>query len=357
MDGKSKSGAAAEVERRIGLAIIMKKFLALFVPILIFFLAALLQKKFREDNSTEQYVKVAGEMILAWRSRVYTSLTNVAPIQSKIVYGEGLKLEKPEIDSLQEAVRAWFLAYSAGTESAYLGFRLPEGVEWEWVPNATEKLASYFVRGKVFNSEELQDNWFRKYGHPDRLDSFIPASRVWLRLSPKRREETRQNYIRDFGPGVVNPKIPAAAIEQWKQIAFDSSGETWFKEFWTGYSLADTQVQVYKTNSLPMLLVDCDFGEDFKSRSFGVDAGLENIGIADLHHDSLIRWKLSYADILKKTGNLLIADIKTLVNQSPPESPRPMLLRLVFLEEKGRWVPYELAMGSIRDIHNRYAFW
>ncbi len=252
---------------------------------------------------------------------------------------------------------AWFLAYSAGTESAYLGFRLPEGVEWDWTPKAMDALSSYFVRGTVFKSDELLDNWYKKYGHPDRLDSFILYSDDWPKWSPKKREEVRQNYIRDFGPGVVNPKIPTTAIDQWKQIAFDSSGETWFGGYWTGYSLRDTQIQIYRTNSLPTPLDRRNFGADFKSRSFGVDAGFENLGIAPLHTKSLIQWKLSYGDILQKTGNLLIADVKTLINQSPPESPRPMLLRLVFREDKMRWVPYEIVQGNLRDTHRQYAFW
>ena len=309
------------------------------------------------DNSTEMYSKVAQDIISDWRSRSFTSLTNLTPIRSSLVYGEEVKLDQHQTDSLLKTVGAWFLAYSAGTESSYLGFRLPEGVEWDWTPKAMDALSSYFVRGTVFKSDELLDNWYKKYGHPDRLDSFILYSDDWPKWSPKKREEVRQNYIRDFGPGVVNPKIPTTAIDQWKQIAFDSSGETWFGGYWTGYSLKDTQIQIYRTNSLPTPLDRRNFGADFKSRSFGVDAGFENLGIAPLHAKSLIQWKLSYGDILQKTGNLLIADVKTLINQSPPESPRPMLLRLVFREDKMRWVPYEIVQGNLRDTHRQYAFW
>jgi hypothetical protein len=268
-----------------------------------------------------------------------------------------VKLDEPQTDSLLKTVGAWFLAYSAGTESAYLGFRLPEDVEWEWTPKAMDHLSSYFVRGTVFESKELMDKWCQKYGHPDRIKSFIPFSKFIHKISPKELAEIRRKWIAINGPGVVAPKIPLTAIEQWKQIAFDSSGETWFGGYWTGYSLKDTQIQIYRTNSLPTPLDRRNFGADFKSRSFGVDAGFENLGIGALHANSLIQWKLSYTDILKKTGNLLIADIKTLINQSPPESPRPMLLRLVFREDKMRWVPYEIVEGSIRDTHNRYAFW
>jgi hypothetical protein len=335
----------------------MKKFWVLLVPMLIFLVVGLTQYKFRMDNSTEMYSKVAQDIISDWRSRSFTSLTNLTPIRSSLVYGEGVKLDQHQTDSLLKTVGAWFLAYSAGIESAYLGFRLPEDVEWEWTPKAMDDLSSYFVRGTVFKSDELLDNWYKKYGHPDRLDSFILYSDDWPKWSPKKREEVRQNYIRDFGPGVVNPKIPTTAIDQWKQIAFDSSGETWFGGYWTGYSLKDTQIQIYRTNSLPTPLDRRNFGADFKSRSFGVDAGFENLGIAPLHAKSLIQWKLSYGDILQKTGNLLIADVKTLINQSPPESPRPMLLRLVFREDKMRWVPYEIVQGNLRDTHRQYAFW
>ena len=335
----------------------MKKLWVLLVPMLIFVVVGLIQYKFRMDNSTEMYSKVAQNIISDWRSRSFTSLTNLTPIRSSLVYGEGVKLDEPQTDSLLKTVGAWFLAYSAGTESAYLGFRLPEDVEWEWTPKAMDDLSSYFARGTVFQSEELMDKWCQKYGHPDRIKSFIPFSKFINKKSPKELAEIRRIWIEINGPGVVAPKIPLTAIDQWKQIAFDSSGETWFGGYWTGYSLKDTQIQIYRTNSLPTPLDRRNFGADFKSRSFGVDAGFENLGIGALHANSLIQWKLSYADILNKTGNLLIADVKTLINQSPPESPRPMLLRLVFREDKMRWVPYEIVEGSIRDTHNRYAFW
>jgi len=335
----------------------MKKFWVLLVPMLIFVVAGLTQYKFRRDNSTEMYSKVAQDIISEWRSRSFTSLTNLTEIRPSLVYGEGVKLEKSQTDSLLKTVGDWFLAYSEGTESAYLAFRLPEGVEWEWTPNARDDLSSYFGRGTVFQSEKLMDKWCQKYGHPDRIKSFIPFSKFINKISPKELAEIRRVWIEVNGPGVVAPKIPLTAIEQWKQIAFDSSGETWFGGYWTGYSVRDTLVQIYRTNSLPTPLDRRNFGVDFKSRSFGVDAGFENLGIAALHAKSLIQWKLSYADILQKTGNLLIADVKTLINQSPPESPRPMLLRLVFREDKLRWVPYELVEGSIRDTHSRYAFW
>ena len=359
VDGWTWRGIAQtlNIQREVGLINIMKKFWVLLVSILVFVVVGLTQYKFRMDNSTEMYSKVAQDIISDWRSRSFTSLTNLTPIRSSLVYGEGVKLDQHQTDSLLKTVGAWFLAYSAGTESAYLGFRLPEDVEWEWTPKAMDDLSSYFARGTVFQSEELMDKWCQKYGHPDRIKSFIPFSKFINKKSPKELAEIRRIWIEINGPGVVSPKIPLTAIDQWKQIAFDSSGETWFGGYWTGYSLKDTQIQIYRTNSLPTPLDRRNFGADFKSRSFGVDAGFENLGIGPLHANSLIQWKLSYAGILNKTGNLLIADIKTLINQSPPESPRPMLLRLVFREDKLRWVPYEIVEGSIRDTHNRYAFW
>jgi len=327
---------------------------AMWQPVL---LLTLTQYKSRMDHSTETYPAVADEMISAWRSRPFTSLTNIAPIRSVLVYNGGVKLDEAQTDSLLTTVGAWFRAYSEGSESAYLAFRLPEGVEWEWVPKALDNLSNYFVNATIFYSDEMQDRWCKKYGHPDRVESFIPYSLFIHRKSPKELAEIRRRWIEDYGPGVVAPKIPAEPIERWKQIAFDSSGEKWFDGYWTGYSLKDTEVQIYQTNSLPSPLHLRHFGTDFQSRSFGLDAGFENIGIAPLHEKSFIRWKLSYADILQKTGSLLIADVKTLINQSPPESPRPMFIRLVFREDIRRWVPYEFVQGSILDTHSRYAFW
>lgn len=100
----------------------MKRVWVLLVPILGFAVAGLIQYKFRMDHSTETYSAVAEEMISAWRSRHFTSLTNIAPLRSVLVYNGGVKLEEGQTDSLQTTVGAWFLAYSAGTESAYLGF-------------------------------------------------------------------------------------------------------------------------------------------------------------------------------------------------------------------------------------------
>jgi hypothetical protein len=94
----------------------MKKLWILLAPILILAVLGLVQYKFRMDHSTEMYSKVADEMISEWRSRPFTSLTNIAPIRSVLVYNGGVKLDEAQTDSLLTTVGAWFRAYSEGTE-------------------------------------------------------------------------------------------------------------------------------------------------------------------------------------------------------------------------------------------------
>ena len=86
---------------------------AMWQPVL---LLTLTQYKSRMDHSTETYPAVADEMISAWRSRPFTSLTNIAPIRSVLVYNGGVKLDEAQTDSLLTTVGAWFRAYSEGSE-------------------------------------------------------------------------------------------------------------------------------------------------------------------------------------------------------------------------------------------------
>lgn len=96
VDGWTWPGIAQtlNIQREVGLINIMKKFRVLLVPMLIFVVVGLTQYKFRMDNSTEMYSKVAQNIISDWRSRSFTSLTNLTPIRSSLVYGEGVKLDQ-----------------------------------------------------------------------------------------------------------------------------------------------------------------------------------------------------------------------------------------------------------------------
>ncbi len=290
--------------------------------------------------------------VAPWRQKTYVSLK---PYEGEISTRLGaLKIENSELlNPIQETllrsnILTWFKAYSKGTKEAYLAFRLPPGVPWRWRSNSVSTLSNYFDKGIVFDTPDMMDSWMRKYGDPNRIaemPTFAAAAQKW---SAQKAEEVKRKWIATYGDGSAARKAyrPTDPVEQWLTIANEHAATNWWLDYWTGVCMDEMIVRITTYDAKPDELYLYKFGPVHTRTGYDVTANFPNMGIGRLARRSYLEWNFTYDDVLKRSGKILTANIYAMFERSK-EVPQPALLRLVFMEQYGKWVPFEMVDGNI----------
>jgi hypothetical protein len=80
------------------------------------------------------------------------------------------------------------------------------------------------------------------------------------------------------------------------------------------------------------------------------------MGISRMDRKSYIQWAFDYDRLLREQGQLLTANIYCMFQRQPPDYPEPALLRLVWVEKPGRWVPMELVDAHVMNTGRHTLF-
>jgi hypothetical protein len=299
--------------------------------------------------------------VAAWGHKTFVPLRPIEAAQAALAGVEienEDKLNAAQRAGLQDAIIAWWRAYSGGDKSNYIRFRLPEGVPWQWKPGAEQALSNYFVNGIVFSSDYLEDFWMRKYGHPDQVPRFVVYEELAREWSEEKRRQVRERWIAKYGDGSASLRAhrPREPWEQWLTIAFEQSGTNWWQDYWVGVCVREMVVQIVAYHRPPPPLQEFDFGLPHRRTGHDVDAPFPNMGISRMDRKSYIQWAFDYDRLLREQGQLLTANIYCMFQRQPPDYPEPALLRLVWVEKPGRWVPMELVDAHVMNTGRHTLF-
>lgn len=306
-------------------------------------------------SSIEHFDLLYLETARSWAEKTYLPLTSreeMLGLLSRIPVEGGQLLTEPQRESLRHRLLDWFEAYSAGRQESFLAFRLPAGVPWRWKEGGwgrwnegvLEAMSNYFVHGMVFSSQEQEDRWMRRYGHPDNITNFAMLRGLTEDWSTQQRAEVRAAWIARFGDGSASRRAyrPSDPFEQWLTIAREFGCDTWYRSNWTGVCLDEMVIRATAHEGVPPPLEAMRVGSGMEGKGYAAPAPFPNLGYGKEHRKSFIEWQFGYEDLLAEQGRILVADVFAIFRRAPPQFPQPMLLRLTRVEAYQQWVPTEM---------------
>jgi hypothetical protein len=336
-----------------------KFFLFFLVPLGFFIVSGMFFRNRQNSRSHQAFEKAYTNTVAGWVKKTYVALQ---PIQTFAARLGAHKVEGREhlvgdqYSALTNTLCKWFQAYSAGSKESYLAFRLPEGARWHWKTNALQQMSDYFSVGIVFDDEEQEDAWIRQYGNPNRITNFAWYADTAKDWSPEKVAEVRERWIQKYGATEHNIEPPPDPFEQWLTIVNDSAGRNWFSNYWRSVCLDEMRIVIESSAKEPEGLRKFPFTRIQNPEGYTVTAPFPNIGFNQMHKKSMMEWDFSYATLLAAQGALLSANICCFITCAPPDDPRPMLLRLVYVNELKTWVPTEMIEASIKSHGIRPSF-
>lgn len=275
------------------------------------------------DNSFESHERFANELLSNWATNKFTSFNSLKSIslseRSEMYSSDKKELTSKQKRLLDKALAGFFDAYSIGSYEAYLQFRRPSGVDYEWRTNSDLAFRQYFTKGPIYGSAPIIERWRRRYRTHGDLD-----------LVPRESDDKFRAYVRDF------------------------SNDKFYKDYWTGVCLDNARILVTTAKGLPGGLWEVPFFPLMKFKGFSADATFPNLGYGSQKDFRFFDLKPTMSDVLGRSGDLTLVNCFFLVKCSPPDTFMPVLVRFYWCEAEGVWLPDDVVLANVRVFYDLY---
>jgi hypothetical protein len=305
----------------------MKRFLVIALLLLptVFLIIMIVAHKHGADNhimTREQQIYYAKQLLDQWNTNSYTSIgssqfqpaiSNAINSKCKFLAADTIKAAKYE-----ESIGDFLNAYSSGSFDAYLRFRLPPGVVFNWHTNIYGRLDDFLQSGPRFGDAKMLDRWESGYD--------VEAKTI----KKTNTEDVFRFYVKFYSAG------------------------NFFKDYWKGVCLSEAEfIAVDYTNSPPPLW-EVKFKPFSVYKGFSADATFPNLGYASQKINTYICYNESMENVLQNDRHVLIVDAFLYIQPSDAGNVIPVLIRYYWVPSLDRWLVDDLVIANLRYMNSRF---